>query len=271
MNRKTVISLLILISLTFLLADNWKEYCKIQEDFYKVDRNPFNTIECKIEVKLITDLLESLKVQLAPYKDNLEFEDNLDEFKFIYSKEYGIKFEKPTLKITIISEENISDVNLVNQGIQQMEAGFTQTVDGACQQIDGFFADLIQTKQDEINVAEITINDNCKEIKYTNEDGSSVETIKDNIITTVTISKLGKIDSKSYYQKTSNNKLIIETTEVSIKNSGFEMDLSVNLTYLKLEDNIILPSKITSNFVQKIQAIEQKGVIEIVMFDWVIK
>lgn len=271
MRKKAVISLLILMSLTFLLADNWKEYCKIQEDFYKVDQNTFNSIECKLEVNMINGLIETMKVQLNPLKENLKIVENLEDFKFIYSKENGMVFEKPTLKIKIISEENISDINGVKQGIQQMEVGFIQTVDGACQQIESIFAGLLKTKKDDIYITKININDNYTIVEYTDEEGSSIETIADNVITTLTTSQHGKIDSKSYYQKTSNNKLIINRAEVSMHNFGIEMDLSVELTYLNLADDLILPSKITSSFLRKVQTMEQKGFIEIVMFDWIVK
>ncbi|MCD4818291.1 MAG: hypothetical protein K8S23_06335 [Candidatus Cloacimonetes bacterium] len=266
-----IINLLILLSLTLLLSDDWKEYREIKQNFYKIDHSTFNIIECTLSVDILNNFLEPLKEQINPILANLKIEENIEEFKFFYSKEDGFKFEKPMLCINIISEEGISDLNTVKEGIQLVESGFIMTVDGLCQQIESIFSYLIEAKETEVNITEILKEDNSLTIKYNSEEGSSIETINDKTILTTTISPQYKTNSKEIYKEITSKKLILEKMVTTIKNPSFEMELSVELSYINLSDSLFVPFKISSSVIQKNQNSSQNQNFIILMNGWKVR
>ncbi|MCD4818294.1 MAG: hypothetical protein K8S23_06350 [Candidatus Cloacimonetes bacterium] len=201
MRKRIIFSLLFFMSLAFLLSNDWKEYRDIKQSFYKIDQNAFNLIECTLSVDVLNNFLEPLNEQVKPILDNLKIEENIDEFRFLYSKKDGFKFEKPILHITLISEEGISDLETVKDGMQLVESGFAMTVDGLCQQIESIFSNLIEAKETDVDITEILKEDNSLIIKYNSEEGSTIEIINDKTILTTTISPQYKTNSKEIYKE----------------------------------------------------------------------
>ena len=124
--RFVVLVLIIFLSLTFLAygsESEWEKFIELKERYYYLDKQQFNEISCIVEVPLIVNLIEQIKKQLAPLKENVEIRENPSTFVLTYSPQSGLSFSNPEFDIILKNKEGIADPERVNNGIKNGFAG----------------------------------------------------------------------------------------------------------------------------------------------------
>lgn len=262
------LSRIILISIflafpTYAKADEWDKYMQSMDRFYNLDKQEFKSISCNIEVPLTKNQVKQLYAQFEPMKDKIEIRENLKDFSLSYSKNSGLSISYPSFDIKIISESGMADPAKVKKGIEMVQAGFKQQIEGTVMQLQGLFEGFETPKKSQYKIKEIKDDKTTYTAKY-EKDGSSFTEVYSNKQRTVKqISKNGdEISSVENYNNVANNKLLLTDAQAIMNNAMGRIEMNTTISYEKVQD-ILFPTHMESRFKQSIQTINQEGQIDI--------
>ena len=271
--RFVVLVLIIFLSLTFLAygsESEWEKFIELKERYYYLDKQQFNEISCIVEVPLIVNLIEQIKKQLAPLKENVEIRENPSTFVLTYSPQSGLSFSDPEFDIILKNKEGIADPERVNNGINMMKNGFKMQVDGVKSILKGLFEDYSYPQKEKYKDLVVTKNREGYIVKYTKENNKYTETYRGNTINTFQEGGNTKIKSTQKYVTTINKKFILGKGIASINQPAGNVKMDISIEYQDI-GNIVFPKNIKSIFEQTIQSISQKGTFDIALKNCEIK
>lgn len=244
-------------------ADNWNEYLKAVDRFYSLDNQEFNNVSCNIEVPLTKNQLKQLHAQVEPIKDKIQIKENLADFNLTYSKNKGLNINRPSFDIRILSEEGMADPAKVKKGIEMVNAGFNQQIEGAVMQLQGLFEGFETPKKSQYKIKEIKVDKATYTARYEKDNSNITEFYSHNQREVKQISKNGdEVSSVENYKNIADNKLLLADAQATINNSMGNIEMNMTISYEKLKD-VLFPTHIESRFKQSIQSIKQEGQIDI--------
>lgn len=256
---------MIFVLLPFLACGTeaeWEKFMKLKDRYYYLDKQQINEISCVIEVPLMTNIVEQVKKQLAPFQNKIEIRENLSSFVLTYSPKTGLSFSDPEFTIILKSKEGIADPARVNNEIGMMTTGFKQQVDGVKNILSEIFDNYCYPLKEKYKDLVVTKNKGGFIVKYIRENSNVTENYLGNTIETSQDGLSAKINATQKYLATSNNKLILEEESALITQPAGTIKTDLEIEYQEVE-NIVFPKNIKALVEQNIQTISQKGTIDI--------
>ena len=245
-------------------ADSLEDYSKFKkENYYLLDDQPFSKIECKIRVPSIDQFLATVKQQFEAIPGKVVIEENVKDFSLIYTKGQGVSFKKPTFNIKALEQEKVQNQENFSQGVQKMELGLKDQIDGVGQVLLGLFDEytisnkkkIQEFSRNETGVEVTTEGINEKVISREKYSGSSrTSEFTSSTMTGVEQSKFEKID----------NYLVLSESNVQLqlKQSGEIINMIMQIGYDKL-NKIVFPKNITSKTVIQVNVLKQETAIDV--------
>jgi hypothetical protein len=266
-------SKIILIS-TFAFAlpsqakpDNWDRYVQIMDGFYNLDKQEFKTVSCNIEVPVTKNQIAQLHERFKSMKDQIELTENLKDFRMTYTKNAGLSFKRPTLDIKIISENGMTDVAKVKSGIEMIDHGFKQQVDGTVTQLNSFFDNFDPRRKPLYTIKAITGDKTAYTANYERGGSDVTETYSDNQRKVQQISRNGdKVSAVENYKSVDNQKLLLNDVRFVVDQAMSRIEMDTTISYEKIQ-SILFPTHFSSHFNQFIQTIRQEAQIDIDLKD----
>lgn len=254
---------IVLILPASAIADDWDKYVLSTDRFYNLDKQNFKSISCNIEVPLTKNQVKQFHDQFDRMKDKIELKENLADFRLTYSKGSGLTFNQPTLNIKIISEKGMPDPAKVRKGIELVETGFKNQIDGTVMQLQGLFDGLDTPKKSKYKIKKINDDGRSYTAEYEKEGSDITETFSGNQRKVKQISKNGdKISSTEKYQTINDNKLLLADAQADINSTMGNIEMSLTISYEKIK-GILFPIHTSGYVKQSIQTIKQEGQIDI--------
>lgn len=245
------------------IADDWDKYVLSMDRFYNLDKQSFKSISCDIEVPLTKNQVKQLHDQFDQMKDKVELKENLVDFRMTYSKASGLTFHYPTLNIKILSEKGMSDPAKVKKGIELVEAGFKNQIDGTVMQLQGLFDGLDTPKKSKYKIKVINDDGRSYTAEYEKEGSNITETFSGNQRKVNQISKNGdKISSTETYKNINDNKLLLTEAQADVNNAMGNIEMNLTISYEKIK-GILFPTHTSGHFKQSVQTIKQEGQFDI--------
>lgn len=267
-----VISLLIIMSALpcVAAADDWEDYLAFKSQFYYLDDQEFNSITCNIESPMLAEMVKQTKAQLSPLKDNIEVVADLSGFSMSYSKSYsksgGLQINRPELDVVIKSEEGLADPAQARKGVDMINSGFKQVVDGLSMQLSGTLEEYTAPNREDFDELKLA---NAKEgltFTYKREGSDVTETFSGNRLEIKSVNVGGEMHALQNYARTGGDKLILKDASVTINQQVGKVESGILLTYQEV-GSVIFPKSIVTNISQEIQSIKQEGQMEIYLKD----
>jgi len=256
-----ILIFIFLIFSTYAKADDWDKYLHLMDRFYSLDNQRFESISCNIEVPLTKNFVKQLHDQFDSRKDKIELKENLSEFSLTYSRGSGLKFKYPLLEAKIISEEGVADPSKLRKGVEMVNAGFKQQIEGTVMQLQGLFQEFETPKKSAFKIIEIKEDEDSYTIVYEKDNYNVAETYSKNQRKTILKSKDGsEMSSLEDYRKIEDGKMLFTSASARFTNSISDAEMDMTVSYEKVKD-ILFPSRILGRFKQTIQTIRQEGEI----------
>lgn len=260
-----IISLLSLVVTAPLQAnaDDWDKYLQIMNRFYYLDQQEFKRISCNIEVPIINNILSQIHTQFNQMRDKIDIKENIASFSLIYSNKKGLNINYPSLNVKIISEKGIADLSKAKKGIEMVNAGFKQQIEGVGEQLKGIFEGFETPKKDRYKIKEVKYDNGVCTVKYEKDSSNFTEIYSENQRKVTQIdSNGGKISSIENYDKSPNGKLMLTNAHVNMDLPMTKIEMDVSLSYEKVKD-VFFPTRVVSHINQFVQTIKQEGQIDI--------
>lgn len=244
-------------------ADDWDKYLQIMNRFYYLDQQEFKRISCNIEVPIINNILSQIHTQFNQMRDKIDIKENIASFSLTYSNKKGLNINYPSLNVRIISEKGIADLSKAKKGIEMVNAGFKQQIEGVGEQLKGIFEGFETPKKDRYKIKEVKYDNGVCTVKYEKDSSNFTEIYSENQRKVTQIdSNGGKISSIENYDKSPNGKLMLTNAHVNMDLPMTKIEMDVSLSYEKVKD-VFFPTRVVSHINQFVQTIKQEGQIDI--------
>lgn len=243
----------------------WDEYLQVRSRFYYLDQQDFNDISCKVEAPTLTNLISQAQLALTPFKDNLEVQDNLSDFRLNFNKSTGLLIDSPKLDIRITSGSGLPDPASLRSGIQSLKTHFKRSLDSVEAMLRSIFVFYtFPKKQDEIT--QVVEDNGIYTFIYRKEGIEVIEIYSGNQIERKQTETGGEILSMENHVKTADGKLILKDANMSINQPMVNIDTNVSVSYQEI-GSIVFPSHIVSHSKQSIQSMRTEVQIDIYLKD----
>lgn len=242
-------------------AGNWEEYSAYKEQFYSLDKQQFNSISCKLDVPVLSSMVNGVKQQLMILPGNISATETVNEFSFAYGKDKTLQFNRPTFEITIKSEDELADPSRAKDAIKTIDASFSGAVDGVTQSVSGLFEDESPDRA-AIEAGEVAVTKASLTAAYSMKGKEIIETFADNTRNTKTVDQAGELNTLESFEKTQDSKLIARAIAVKLIQPMLKVDSDVKITYQKV-GGVVIPKRMTTDITIETQGMRQTGQIEI--------
>jgi hypothetical protein len=246
---KLCICMALLLPVT-ALADAEQQYFDFMSRYYHLDEQAFTDITCTLEVAPMRESLDKIKQQLSGMHDKIKITDTLDKYQLIYAKSTGISFNDPSMSIDILSEQGMSNPDQVRAGINQVEQGFKNQVQGADTQLKGLFEGFESEKKSDITVSKATVTADGGLFEYKKKGVPVTDTITGPSMHTVMTMPSGDVIADSSYKTVVGDKLILDKFDMKMDQPLQTVNMHGTITYQSL-GGIEFPEEI-----------DEQGVIE---------
>jgi len=244
-------------------ASDCSEYFQLLNNYYQLDQQEFKSISCNIDSPTLNNSLSQFRTMMSPLRDKIDIKENLATFSLTYNKSGGLKINNPSFEVKIISEEGMTDPTKARRGIEMVNNGFKEQIEGIGMQLEGIFEGFGPLKQTDCKIEEMTHNNGVYTVKY--EKGNSVftEIYSKNQRKVKQVSKTdGETFAEENYDKLTNDKLVLTSAHVTIDNTMIKMEMDVSISYEDIK-GVLFPAHIVSHSKQSVQTFLQEGQIEI--------
>jgi hypothetical protein len=260
--RVMLLALLIAAPLQANAAD-CDEYSRLLNNFYRLDQQDFKSISCNIDSPTLTNSLSQLRIQLSPLRDKVDIKENLATFSLTYARSGGLKINKPAVDVRIISEEGMPDPATAQRGIEMINNGFREQIEGISMQIEGIFEGFEPLNLSDCKIEEMTEDNGVYTVKYEKGNSRFTEIYSENQrrVKQVIIND-GEISTLENYEKFTNGKLALTNSHVAIDQDMGKMEMDVALSYENVK-GVLFPSRIHSHVKQSVQTFLQEAQTDI--------
>ena len=164
----TIIAGLIAVFPSLLCAaDSRETYMQLTDKYYFFNNLNFDKVTCHV---VLPDLdTAKLREKLKPLGDKVKLDENLKDFKVIYSKKDGVSFVVPDFEVIILSPEDASDPKGLGHGVDMINAGSQQQIRGAMEVIEAVLGDFISPPNGSMEDLDISSTKGKTIVKYTKE------------------------------------------------------------------------------------------------------
>ncbi|MDA2925769.1 ankyrin repeat domain-containing protein [Acidobacteria bacterium AH-259-G07] len=243
----------------------WDQYLQVRSRFYYLDQQDFNDISCKVEAPTLTNLISQAQLALTLFKDNLEIQDNLSDFRLNFNKSTGLLIDSPKLDVKITSESGMPDPARLRSEIQSLKTHFKRLLDSVEAMLRSIFVFYtFPKKQDEIT--QVVEDNGVYTFIYRKEGIEVIEIYSGNQIERKQTEMGGEILSKENHVKTADGKLILTDANMSINQPMVNVETNVSVSYQEI-GSIVFPSHIVSHSKQSIQGMRTETQIDIYLKD----
>lgn len=227
-----------------LETDSFDDYVKfIKQRFYLLDQQNFKKISCQIEVPLIADLVAKVKQQFVAANIPVKLKENLSDFSLSYTKGVGLRFNKPTFDVEVLSLGAIKNKESFEKGLEQTKAGFAQQIDGVVNILEAVFSDWEIPDRAKETVKSFSEEGGAAKVSLETE-GHAEEIVYEGKARTVKFS--GTMTGGTDDQLLDDGGfLLLDNSRGHMEQGvGLTMDVLLTIKYQKVQ-NIVFPSEIT--------------------------
>jgi hypothetical protein len=155
-------------------ADPWDAYSQLRAKYYFFNDQEIDHVSCRV----VVSTLEPAKIreQLKPLGDKVKIEENVKDFKVIYSKKDGVKFAVPHFEVTLLSTEGAKDPKRMEDGVKMINNGVLMQIRGTMQTVDGVLSDFIFPAKGTLENLEVTTAGGTTTVKYGKDGEYSTKT-----------------------------------------------------------------------------------------------
>ena len=240
-------------------ADDWTAYQRLMDRFYRLDRQAVAAISCRVEVREAEVLLKQLRTQFEPMKDKIEMVENLDEFELTYLRESGPEFRRPSLRMKLLSEEGVGDPKQVRKGMEMVETGFEEQIDGIVMQLRGILDQLRTPEQSNYRILEVKGDEREYAARYERSGSTCSETFSGKQRKVREITTTGyEVSSTEEYGKVVDDRLLVTGLRVNMVTPLSNVETDVSIEYRDL-GGVWFPTRIKSHTKQSIATTRQEG------------
>ena len=118
----------------------WKEYKKLLENYYFLDKQKAGHISCRLSSAALQDYIDNMRQKAG---NKLILDENLHDFSVTYDHKKGLSFDSPHLKISFSPNIKLNNPEGAERGRQMAEKGFDGSVHGVEVLITDTLTDMI--------------------------------------------------------------------------------------------------------------------------------
>lgn len=271
-NLKRVIFLVLLqISCITYSADEWDKFNDLSAQYYYLDDQKFNKISCQINVPILKQMIDKMIEQFAPIQEKIEIKYDLSKFRMTFDRISGLKFIDPEFQIRFLTKKGMVDYTKAEKGINDVRNVMKKAVEAFKVIITDTLGNYLRLKKQQFQNLDVKIKDIGGKtiIEYQNGGVNFLETSYGNIVEIKeTTSSGAEILTKQIFEKTLNDKYIIQYEEISLTKPlefGSQKKISNSDTSIKYQNinNIIFPKEINSVANLILQSIPTKRLADI--------
>ena len=245
---------------------DWDAFVKLKEQYYYLDRQPLKEITCRIDVPLISDLVERIKQQLAPLQDKIEIRENLSPFALTYTPSDGLRFTDPEFEVIVKNSSDVADPEKLKNGIATMQSGFNQQIEGVKEILRGIFDDYASPTQKRYQNLSLARTEEGVVISYEFKGYQVTETYRDHTIRTLQTGPNAKITATQTYGDTSGGKLLVQQGSATIEQPMGTVQTDFTIDYQTV-NQVMFPKTITNHTEFTVNGVLQKGTVDIFLKD----
>lgn len=242
---------------------DWDAFMKYAERFYLLDRQPFDSITCNISSTAIN--LDALRKQLKPIEDNIRITDNLNAFRVTYAKGKGVSFALPTLKIEVVSDNGVRDMQRLKEGIGMVEQGVSRQVQGIRQLLEGLLDDFESPKKDRIRLLEFSDGGGEVAYKYIYQGKLISDRFARNVLYETVTGEDGSMEGKAEYIPVE-DRLAIKFIEAAVTSGDSVANTHTEVKYQTV-DGILFPERIINEFRIVQSGMKMEGQFDVLVTD----
>lgn len=225
------------------LSDTWEDFQEFSNGFYFLDDQNFKSLSCTIALPEFQDMLNENRNQIQAAGKHLLIEENLTDFRLVFSKNGSLIFIKPDLTIQIVETEAPDKDNL-ETGARMIESGFKTTVDGAVMTLEGLFTSYVRPDRPEYRL-ESFLRENSKTFIRYEQKGMLTDVVCSGMECTRTIlTATADVESNEVYALVDGQK-ILQTMQGVIKQSQQTIATDLSITY-QLVRGLRIPQKVNA-------------------------
>jgi hypothetical protein len=244
-------------------ASDCSKYFQLLNNYYRLDQQEFRSISCNIDSPTLNNSLSQFRTMLSPLRDKIDIKDNLTTFSLTYTKSGGLKINNPSFDVRIISEEGMTDPAKARRGIEMVNNGFKQIIEGIVMQLEGIFEGFRPLKQTDCKIEEMTHNNSVYTVKYEKDNSVFTEIFSKN---QRKIKQASKTDGETFavenYDKLFNDKQVLTSAHVTMDQPIMTMEMDVSISYEDIK-GVLFPTHIVTHSKQSMQTFLQEGQIDI--------
>lgn len=235
--------LVLVILLTACEQRDRHTFPEILDDYYYLDDQNISSLSASIHSVTLDQILDMALQPLTPYLASLAVSTDLDTFAVHYQAGVGFEFVQPSLKITITDSAKVDDLQLVRNGINQMENGFQQTISGSVEILRSFLESLLRPDPDEYRNLVTSHHGDTLVVAYDHDNLSYTNKYIGNVMIGTQNSPGNQVVARTEYIPI-HSRLLMKHVEVSMDRSELHTQMVVDLEYPD-PTGFLFPEKIT--------------------------
>jgi hypothetical protein len=248
-------------------ADPWDAYSQLRARYYFFDDQEVEQVSCRVVVPTLDPA--KLREQLKDLGDRVKIDENINNFKVIYSKKDGVKFVVPHFELTLLSTEGAKDPKGLEGGLEKINHGILAQIKGTMQTVDGVLDDFIFPAKGSLENLEVTTANGITTVKHAKNGESFTKTYSGK--TGKVVAKTQSYDLESNEEFTDLKGKLAPSKSVTIMHLGGTVIETT--TVLKYRDlgKIFFPSAIEQHVRQSDAGQKQEADVKTLLEDCEVK
>lgn len=266
---RRIVTMMVIIGLIAALpsllcaSDASDTYMKLMDDYYFLDKQEVNRVTCHVVLSTLNSA--SLRDQLKQFGDKIALQENLNDFKVVYSKKDGVSFVTPHVSVSLVSNEGVKDPKQVQKGIEMINNGVKMQIDGATQIIKGTLDDLVSPQISTMADLDVSNKEGSTTVKYSKENVSHLEVYSGDTKKTSAKAQGSEIEETQVFSRL-NGKLAPFKDVIQLRQGDTLLDTTTAIQYQNL-GKLFFPSVLDQQIQVKGPNLKQEGQINISIKD----